>query len=89
MPILLAPRPLRGCRGLTLSQWQLSDSTGSQGVNIDHLSGSTHTRTRLTTCAVQMYYWNWKKELNQFYYDYNKTMAELADAAARSGGDAE
>eukprot|EP00892_Ulva_mutabilis_P012412 jgi/Ulvmu1/9543/UM053_0032.1 len=21
-------------------------------------------------------YWNWKKELNQFYYDYNKVMAE-------------
>lgn len=24
-------------------------------------------------------YWNWKKEINQFYYDYNKVMAEEAD----------
>jgi hypothetical protein len=30
-----------------------------------------------------MYYWNWEKKLNQFYYDYNKTMAELADGAAK------
>ena len=36
-----------------------------------------------------MYYWNWKKELNQFYYDYNKTMAELADAASGGGEDSE
>jgi hypothetical protein len=25
-----------------------------------------------------MYYWTWKAEHNQFYYDYNKTMAEMA-----------
>lgn len=29
-----------------------------------------------------MYYWTWKKELNQFNYDYNKTMAEMAEQAA-------
>ena len=31
-----------------------------------------------------MYYWNWKKELNQFNYDYNKTMAEMADAPVKT-----
>lgn len=25
---------------------------------------------------TQVAYWNWKKEVNQFYYDYNKVMAE-------------
>eukprot|EP01025_Chloroclados_australasicus_P018139 TRINITY_DN19394_c0_g1_i3.p1 TRINITY_DN19394_c0_g1~~TRINITY_DN19394_c0_g1_i3.p1 ORF type:complete len:139 (+),score=11.84 TRINITY_DN19394_c0_g1_i3:200-616(+) len=24
----------------------------------------------------KVYYWNWRKEVNQFYYDYDKTMAE-------------
>ena len=28
-----------------------------------------------------MAYWSWKKEVNQFYYDYNKVMAEEGDAA--------
>jgi hypothetical protein len=31
-----------------------------------------------------MYYWNWKKELNQFNYDYDKTMAEMADLSKRA-----
>jgi hypothetical protein len=41
-----------------------------------------------------MVYWSWKKELNQFYYDYNKVMAEegpIAEAkkAAAKGADEE
>ena len=28
-----------------------------------------------------MAYWAWKKEVNQFYYDYNKVMAEEGPAA--------
>ena len=30
-----------------------------------------------------MAYWSWKKEVNQFYYDYNKVMAEEGPAAAK------
>jgi hypothetical protein len=28
-----------------------------------------------------MAYWSWKKEVNQFYYEYNKVMAEEGPAA--------
>lgn len=31
--------------------------------------------------GLQMSYWSWKKDVNQFYYDYNKVMAEEGPAA--------
>lgn len=39
-----------------------------------------------------MAYWNWKKDLNQFNYDYDRTMAEISEqraaaAAASNGAD--
>jgi hypothetical protein len=30
---------------------------------------------------LQMSYWAWYKEVNQFYYEYNKVMAEAGPAA--------
>lgn len=33
---------------------------------------------------MQMYYWSWKREYNTFYYEYDKTMAEMANGAASS-----
>jgi hypothetical protein len=31
---------------------------------------------------LQMAYWAWKKDVNQFYYDYNKVMAEEGPGAS-------
>lgn len=35
----------------------------------------------LNTMLLQMAYWSWKKEVNQFYHDYNKVMAEEGPGA--------
>jgi hypothetical protein len=41
--------------------------------------------TRIAMEHMQMYYWSWRREHNQFYYDYNKTMAEMADSTVSPG----
>jgi hypothetical protein len=46
---------------------------------VSHGSSSHST----SVAFVQMYYWNWEKRVKQFYYEYNKTMAELADNRAQ------
>lgn len=33
-------------------------------------------RCRLAALCVQMWYWNWKKEVNQYYYDLERSQRE-------------